>query len=97
MPSVVPALKSGAGGLAGSPDDELVKGMKPEVEGCGGAGLAGGLSSDFGGGALPRVKGGVEPPGGGPKSDACLLAASLAGSEDVRGGANDRVGGLAST
>lgn len=89
-------LKSGGVGLAGSPEDGFVKKVGPEVEGCVVVGLAGGLSSDFSGDALPRVNEDAEAPGVGPKNDVCLLAVSLVDSEDVEGGANENVGGLAS-
>jgi len=72
-----------------------MKKVDPNVGGWGVAGLTGGLSSDFSGGALPRVNRGAEAPGGGPKNDVGLLAATLAGSEGVEG-ANEIVGGLTS-
>lgn len=53
--------------------------------------MADGLSSDFSEGALPRVNGGTEAPGGGPKNDVCLLAAALVASE-ADGGANVSIG-----
>jgi len=41
-----------------------MKKVDPNVGGWGVAGLTGGLSSDFSGGALPRVNRGAEAPGG---------------------------------